>query len=160
MNLSQKGFTLTELIIIVGIVAALAAIALPNIIGMLSSSTYKEAARGIRSTLQDARAQSVALNLEHRVAFDVDQNRYRLERGNSSSGSTTWTPVVSGWTIFKPGIVMRGTLACDSDADRTIHFNPNGTAQTVYICVMDNNLIEKYKVGVASTTTGRVVTIP
>lgn len=149
-----------ELIVIVGILVALAAIGLPSLVGMLSSSTHKEAARGVSSTLQEARTQAVALNLEHRVSFDVDQNRYRLERGNSSSGSSTWTPVTNDWAIFKPGVVMRATLACNSSVDTTIHFNPNGTAESKYICVMDNNLIKKFTVGVASTTTGRVVTNP
>lgn len=162
MNLSQKAFTLLELLVTIAIIGTLAAIALPNIADMISTSKYKEAARGIASTLQDARAQAVALNLEHKVVFEVGQKRYRLERGDKSSNTAAgdWTPVFSNWITFTPEVQMRCTTACDSTADLTIHFNPNGTAQTGYICVMDGSLNEKFKVGVASSTTGRVVTDP
>lgn len=160
MNLSQKAFTLLELLVTIAIIGTLAAIALPSIADMISTSKYKEAARGIASTLQDARAQAVALNLEHQVVFEVGQKRYQLKRGDKASNSGVWTPVFSNWITFKPGVEMRGTTACDSTAVLTIHFNPNGTAQPGYICVMDVSLNEKFKVGVASSTTGRVVTDP
>jgi len=141
----------------VAIFAVLAGIALPNIFGMLGTAKYKEAARGIASVLQDARARAVSKNLEHRVVFDVDLKRYRLEQGNKASGTASgdWTPVFSGWTTFQAGVEMSGTTGCDNSDDRSIQFNPTGTAQKEYICVMEGTTA-KFKVGVTSSATGRV----
>jgi len=160
LRLSQKGFTLTELLVIIAIVAVLATVAIPNISRMLASSKYREAAREIASTLQNARTLAVSKNLEHRVEFTVSENCYQLQRGDKASHSTTWTSVYDDGICFKPGLVMRGTSACDNTDLRIIEFNPNGTSSSEYICVLDDNNVVKHKVAVTHSTTGRVVIDP
>jgi len=161
---SEKGFTLLEVIAVVGLLGVLAFLALPYYNRWAEDANFKEAARGVAGALRFARGSAVSTNREHRVEFDVDQNRYRIVRGdrpyNSTAGS--WADpanVVRDWTVFSGVAVMRRTLSCDNATDTIIGFNPNGTSGSGYICVMESKspTTRRYRVGVASTATGRVI---
>jgi len=154
---NNQGFTLIELIIVIAIASIIMAIAVQSYISIIKGAKFREASRGIASVLRDARSRAVNHNLEYRVSFNVANSRYQLQQGNSNSGSTTWTPVYSDWMKFQSGVTMAAPSTCDDFAtDRTIQFNPNGSANSLYVCVMDG-ATEKYQVGVSSITTGRVL---
>ncbi len=156
---NAKGFTMLELLVVVGIAAILAAISAPILLDMRESAAFRDASMNVASTLRDARSRAVSQNLEHRVAFETALSRYRLERGDSSSNSGVWTPVLAGWRNFPPEASMAATLACDQvDApgvQRWIQFNPNGSANSLFICVMDG-ANSRFNVGVGNAPTGRV----
>ena len=64
MNFSEnsKGFTIIELMIAIGIIAIIAAVAVPNIIGWLPNYRLKSAARDLYSNFQKAKMEAAKRN--------------------------------------------------------------------------------------------------
>jgi hypothetical protein len=97
--------------------------------------------------------------LEHRVEFEVSDRKYRMTRGTRAYNNSSFPVVVRDWVdLTSRNIKLKGTLNCDSDVDRIISFNPNGTSNMEYICIMDGSStpVMKYRVGVQNASTGRV----
>lgn len=153
---SSRGFTLLEIIVTVALIGIMVAVAVPSVNQMKLNLRYKSAAQGCGSILRKARTDAIALNREHQVEFDIDGRRYRLTRGNLPNASTSWTQTV-GWVTLPDGASFMRNLNCDNNTDVDIQFNPNGTGDSQYVCVMDASGTRRYRVGVPSGTTGRVI---
>lgn len=155
MKMGQKGFTMTETMVVVAIISVLGAMAIPSFYKWSQSSSCKEAAWGIISGLRLGKQLALSTNLEHRVEFDMDARRYRLARGNMPSGSTIWTGAGS-WSSISNEVGWASGAACDGNSDLNIIFKPNGSAATGIICVKDAASVVKYRVNV-NATSGRAV---
>ncbi|MBN1756439.1 prepilin-type N-terminal cleavage/methylation domain-containing protein [bacterium] len=90
---NQSAFSLIELAIILAIIGILAVIAIPNIMEMSPRIRLNNAAQGIATDLQFARIRSITIGKECRLNFNVSEERYTIEEGNRSSGSTSWTTI-------------------------------------------------------------------
>ena len=86
----QSAFSLIELSIILAVIGILAAIAIPNIMGMTPLIRLNNAAQGIATDLHFARIRSITIGKECRLNFNVSEESYTIEEGNRSSGSTSW----------------------------------------------------------------------
>ena len=74
----NSGFTLYELLAVIGIVAVLSMIAIPNIISWLPKYRLGSAARNLLSAMQYARLAAVKENVDIFVDFDRLNNEYKL----------------------------------------------------------------------------------
>ena len=74
----NSGFTLYELLAVIGIVAVLSAIAMPNFLGWLHKYRLGSAARNLLSAMQYARLVAVKENVNIFVDFDRLNNEYKL----------------------------------------------------------------------------------
>ena len=152
IKLSEKGFTLTEIIITVAIIGIIASIAAPN----FYSSDYKvkSVTNDIYSTMQLARLKAVSQKVEFRVGFDLDNQSYQLQKGNLSNNSNNWTDetevinLPSSVTIdnIDPGDITTGTVNQE--------FNPDGTSSSGSINI-ENTKGKKYKIDILAST-GRI----
>jgi type IV fimbrial biogenesis protein FimT len=74
----NSGFTLWEMMTVIGIIAVLSTIAVPNFLGWIPKYRLSSAARDLLSALQYARLAAVKYNVDVQVVFFPDQNHYRI----------------------------------------------------------------------------------
>lgn len=133
MNLTgnHRGFTLTELMIVVALAAILAAIAVPNIMAQMPRYRLNGAARQVLGDLMAARMQAVSQNNEIKVFF-LDNHRYTIlddndNDGTADAGESTQTRDIQ--TDY-PDV----TFASNNDPI----FQPNGTASNLATITLSN----------------------
>lgn len=145
----NHGFTLLELLVVIGIVGILMALSAPAVIEWRRDSQFKEAAQLAASMLRQAKGQAINVNQRVRVDFNLVTKNVAI----TVVGATD--PNYSG-TI--PGnIVLKSGKLCDSTSNPfSLTFNPNGSSGSGYLCILDG-ATQKYRIGVASATTGRIL---
>jgi prepilin-type N-terminal cleavage/methylation domain-containing protein len=159
----QEGFTLVEILVSLGILGILTTLALPPLSTWNSNANYRKLAREFTSALRFTRSEAIKSNLEHRLEVDLDNRRYRLVHGNRASLSTesSWNlpeNLVIDWSVLPPGPILRANLNCSTSTGIIkIHFNPFGSANSYYLCIIDDSNINRFQVGVSHTSTGRIV---
>lgn len=78
LKTDQKGFTLTELLLVISMIGILAAISYPIFSDFSGRYSYSAAAREVMTTAMQARSNSVRDNESWQVVFDPDENEYSL----------------------------------------------------------------------------------
>lgn len=69
-----RGFTLVEVLVVVGIIAVTAAVALPNITGYMRASRIRAANDMVSGALQKARTMAIMRNTQMGITFIVQSN--------------------------------------------------------------------------------------
>jgi type IV fimbrial biogenesis protein FimT len=77
----NAGFSLTELMVIIGIIGIMAGVAMPNLIGWLPKYRMGSAAREILGTLEFARLTAVKRNVATLVTLDYANDLVRVTVG-------------------------------------------------------------------------------
>ena len=154
-----NGFSALELLIVLAILGIFAACAWPQLAAWEENADCRKAAREIVSMLRDGRSRAVASDLEHRVEVKLEDKLFRLTHGNRSISSTetSWdNNVVIDWLPLPVG-GLRADADCAQDTGVVkIHFNPAGTANSQYLCILDDAGKPRFQVGVGYSTTGRI----
>ena len=114
----QKGFTLIELIIVMGIMGILATIAAPHFQNYIGNQNLKTAARGITSDFFATREKALSENVMYRIHFDQAGNSYTIARG-TYSGTPYVDQQTKSMTAYAPSIQL--------NADQVVYFQTRGT---------------------------------
>jgi len=75
----SKGFTLMELIVVLAILAAIAALVAPSFSRTIASARLRSAASDVRTSLARGRALAVAAAKERTVAFDLSRGEFGVD---------------------------------------------------------------------------------
>ena len=73
---NNSGMTIIELMVVIGILAILAGIAIPGFIGWLPNYRLRSASDDVQSTLQNAKLRAIRENAIVRVNFDFGNDTY------------------------------------------------------------------------------------
>lgn len=125
---NKSGFTLVELLIVIGLITVVAAIAVPNIISWLPDYRLKAAANDLFSNFQKAKLTAVKRNTNCTVivnssgytVFMDDDTDFVQDGGEDVVIQITWAD-------YKSVSVNLGNITFDNSTGQpTIGFRPNG----------------------------------
>jgi prepilin-type N-terminal cleavage/methylation domain-containing protein len=115
----QKGFTLIELIIVMGIMGILATIAVPTFQNYIRNQNLKTAARGITSDFFATREKALSENVKYCIHFDQANNSYCIFTGTCTRAPCDPNPPTKFMTAYATYIKV--------DADQDVSFQTRGT---------------------------------
>ncbi|MBF0120180.1 MAG: GspH/FimT family pseudopilin [Desulfobacterales bacterium] len=75
---NKSGFTLTELMVVIGLIAILSGIAIPTFMGLIPRMKLNGAARQVFGDLSSAKMKAASLNRKVAVFFLSDGHRYEI----------------------------------------------------------------------------------
>ncbi|MGA3084479.1 MAG: GspH/FimT family protein [Thermodesulfobacteriota bacterium] len=85
---SQKGFSLLEVLIVIGIIVIISAIAVPNMAVMMKSYRLNSAANEMASVMQLARMTAIGQNANSVLTFNTGNQTYSAFSDNGNGGGT------------------------------------------------------------------------
>ncbi len=126
-NTHTFGFTMVELMVCVGILGIMVAVAVPGILGNLPKYRLKWAIRTLTCDFHAVRMDAVSKNLEYRVRFKPDLEAYWIEKGNLSCDSFLWVPDREMRILGDPlsNYYQKG-VDIDTVSRDPVYFKPNG----------------------------------
>jgi type II secretion system protein H len=149
---SKKGFTLIEVMIVVAIIGIMAAIAIPNFLSWLDHYRVKGAARDIATAMHLAKMKAISQGVEYRVLFDLDNETFRLQKGNLASNSTAWTHDGALNNVHATVDIAR--VNSNTSGIWNKEFNPDGSSSSGSISIT-NTAGEQYDITLVPAT-GRI----
>ncbi|MFO7709226.1 MAG: GspH/FimT family pseudopilin [Desulfobacterales bacterium] len=124
---AEKGFSLIEVMVVIGILAITAMVAVPNMIDWRYGMRLRAAVNEVRGDLEAARARAIKENAQVSVEFYPADGRYRLTYPDSE-GNTV---------LIKAHSLPQGVRFAVENTDYTFdsssnkaNFSSRGTAQT------------------------------
>jgi type II secretory pathway pseudopilin PulG len=103
----SDGYTLTELLVLVGIIGIVLGTGVPSFLSVLPSLRLSSAARQVATDLQLARMRAIAQNTSYTVTFDVSTASYTF--GSDSRNLLDLFPGISIAAASNPTFTSRGT---------------------------------------------------
>jgi type IV fimbrial biogenesis protein FimT len=150
----HSGFTLIELMTIIGIIAILFTIAIPNYIGWLPKYRLGSAARDLLSAMQYGRLTAVKNNADVQVKFYPDQDNYRVFADyNGNQDQDAGEPTIRSGQMPK-GVYLKET----NFAGNAFYFDGRGLASGSGGTIsLENNLKNQTQIRVNRTGNSRIL---
>ena len=117
---SERGFTVVELITVVGIMMVITAIATPTFYYWLPTYRLSAGARQISADLQLARMKAISQNTSYRLRF-TDNNTYEIQKNDGG-----WAVAPGHGSVDLP----EGITVTNGTPFNTSEFQSRGTANT------------------------------
>ena len=122
MKQANRGFTLLEALIVVGIIGMLTVISYPSIMNSLETRGLENAARDIQSSLQVARFQAVKTRIGHRIRFDNSTGPWFFSIEEQAPDGT-WSTMHGS---IPRSIPNKFNLTLNLPASKTVTFSSTG----------------------------------
>jgi len=140
----NSGFTIMELMTVIGIIAIMAGIIMPNVISWLPKYRLRSGAEEIQSTLQLARLGAIKQNRDATVAFDAANHTFLASIGGQTIKQGRLPSGIAIDSVTSPDAKVefdsRG-LANDSTGSIQVS-NRHGTTKVISVNIVGNARIQ------------------
>ncbi|MEO0164956.1 MAG: prepilin-type N-terminal cleavage/methylation domain-containing protein [candidate division WOR-3 bacterium] len=131
----SRGMTLVELMVVIGIIGVIIALAVPNFAGMQRQARIKAAAQMIAQDLKQIRERALSTSIVHTITFNTAFRKYKVTyvtpngtfENEYSLGQTTGGNISFGCASGVTGHPPEGWV--DAPAGDGIDFPPNDVLQ-------------------------------
>jgi prepilin-type N-terminal cleavage/methylation domain-containing protein len=128
---TDKGFTLVELMVVIGIVAVLSVVAIPNLVSWLPKTNAGSAAREILATIQLAKMAAVKEGANVVVHFSASTGECAAFVDNGAGGGTADDRVRNGSEpLVRQYTVPKGVTLSTPSFGTDLEFTNRGLPQT------------------------------
>ena len=146
----NSGFTITELMVTIAVVAILASLAIPNFIAWLPNYRLQSGAEDIQSTLQLARITAIKENATVKVTFNTAKETYQasvqksggpvriFRTGRMPAGIDIHSALFGGGTFVE--FDSKGITINNTDGNAQVR-NNLGRAKTITVYITGNSRI-------------------
>ena len=133
---NNSGMTIIELMVVIGILAILAGIAIPGFIGWLPNYRLRSASDEVQSTLQNAKLRAIRENAIVRVNFDFGNDTYVafIDNGANADNGTQEADEV----MIKNGQMPAGIDLQDAGLGGAVRFTRRGFPDVSGDITIDN----------------------
>ena len=138
----NSGFTITELMVTIAIVAILASLAIPNFIAWLPNYRLRSGAEEIQSTLQFARLTAIKRNATATVTFDIANETYRASVGGQAIRGGRMPAGIDINSAFGGTSVQFDSRGIANNAGTAVVRNNLGNAKTITVYITGNSRID------------------
>lgn len=143
----QAGFTLTELMITIAVIAILLSVAIPNYIGKLPAKRMQSALSQIQGALHTARLEAVKANSKAIVDFDVSN-----EIVSATVGGSTVSRAEMPGDVDLVSVERTGTSASESSItfdSRGLITCSDGTSCSIEILLDAGSSVDAHCIGLS-----------
>jgi type II secretion system protein H len=118
---TKRGFTLVELLIVIGIIGILSTIALFGWRGYQDNVNLRTAARDVATDIAATKQRAVSEGVQYRITFSTAANNYIIEQG-TAAGAPYTTIQTKSPTAFGAGSGLSINSANFSGAQQVLFF--------------------------------------
>lgn len=140
-RVSERGFSLIEIIVVVAIVGVIVGVSIPNFVSFSRSNKLKTSMRQFTGDIRSARQRAVTRSERMMISFQVgpDARTYQIFRRSGS----TWEPVGEAKTLDE-SVNIESTTFTDQNSDSVpdVLLAANGTVQNVPLGTTGNIVLK------------------
>lgn len=173
--MNQKGVTIIELLVVLGVMGIIAAISMPATFAWLADARFRDTASRLETALRQTRDLAITRKLELQLAVDLDSGDFWIQEpgGTKASSLVDFEALPPNMQIVSGDNCTNTAADGDSNtatAETGIEFNPNGSGEagamgsgtdSTSLCVLDGSGAKRYRVRIsllsAPSATGRVI---
>jgi prepilin-type N-terminal cleavage/methylation domain-containing protein len=125
----DKGYSLVEVLVVIGIIMVVAAIAMPIFQAYAINRNLRSAARDIIGDIFSCKERTIAENRQYRISFNVGANNYTIDRCNTTGSSCAAYTAIQTKTPTAFGSDISITNAAFGN-NSAISFQTRGTSES------------------------------
>jgi prepilin-type N-terminal cleavage/methylation domain-containing protein len=160
---AARGFTLIEVLVVLGIMGIFMAVAYPSILNVMEVRNLENTTRQIQTFLQQTKLRAVDTKINHRVRFFKPTGTYWAYEMEEAQADLTSTPVTVTW-VAVPGAPRKTisqrfnvTIALPLDgSDPVVEYSPVG-AMANFAANQNSIIIQSPKLGASDQMDERVL---
>ena len=130
---NNEGVTIIEIMVVIGIIAILAAIAVPGFVGWIPNYKLRSGTEDIQSTLQHARIRAIKQNTSAVVSFNTGNETYAASVGAQTFRSGKMPTGIDIDSVSGAGFVQFNSEGFAASAVNIVVNNGQGNSKTVRV---------------------------